>query len=150
MKNTCLVFRLARKPLICYPCVPGSCSPLPCYIDIPHCASHNWSYLGLFWASLAKQNIWGNKASGAKGRTVSLEMLENYIPVKVLCKPGQKVAAEYVKQTHWKRLLGTKYFDMNSLTHIKSCMLLKLLPVFKSRARSCPSEHFWSARLASL
>lgn len=31
-------------------------------------------------------NIWGNKASSAKGRTVAHEMLKNYIPVKVLCK----------------------------------------------------------------
>lgn len=62
-------------------------------------------------------------------------MLKNYIPVKVLCKLGQKVAVEYVKQTYWKRLLGTRYFNVNSLTHIKSCVLLKLLPVFKSWAR---------------
>lgn len=62
-------------------------------------------------------------------------MLKNYIPAKVLCKLGQKVAVEYVKQTYWKRLLGMGYFNMNGLTHIKSCVLLKLLPVFKSWAR---------------
>lgn len=66
----------------------------------PHCApltnQHHWSSFG---ASLAKQNGWENKISCAQGRTVAHEMLRNYIPVKVLCELGQKVAVECVKQT---------------------------------------------------